>query len=238
MYDPNLFPRMLYGDLKSTREAWRKIARRAWKAGDWGQLFARDGMVPLSDFPSDIVLERSFFGAGVRGKQPLWRLYWSSKSIRFGYSEWPAGTSESVHRASRLMLGGMEHLWFTVGLLCFEGADLHDPIDSAESVRTYYYELLKGFVNWLPEILSLRGLFSTETFASSQSQFQPPNWWAANVLRCITWAGYKVPQFEDEQFIWTSFVEEQYGGQVVEWFLELGIIRADGNRFAVTGRPS
>ena len=231
MGDPTLFPRLLYGELVATRKAWLKVARRAWKAGEWDDSFERDGMVRPSDLPVDIVLERGYFGTGVRRNEPLWRLYWTSKSYSMVYKG--QINIEAEQRAAHLLLSGMEHLWFTVGMLCCEAADLPRPSKSHGKDLAYYNGLLGRFVNWLPEIIALRGSFATETFTSAAFGRVSPMSWAGNFVGWACRAGYQIPQFSDDQFDWTEFVRIHYNGDVVAWFVDLGIIQKRGDRFVL-----
>jgi hypothetical protein len=231
MPDPNLLPRILYGDLETTRRAWQKIARRAWRVGEWGDSFERDGMVHLPDFPGDILLARGFCGTGIRRREPLWRLYWASKSVSMAYKG--VKTDEVEDRAAHLLLGGMEHAWFTVGMLRAEDADLFQPLEPVGRRQTYSRKLLERFVSWLPEILNLCSLFADEASYSYELRGIEPMSSTGALVGWAGRAGYYIPQFSDAEFNWVEFVSARYNGDVVRWFIDLGIIRKQGDRFVL-----
>ena len=127
----------------------------------------------------------------------------------------------------------MEHLWFTVGMLLYEFADVSIPRSiggdlTAETVA-FHRALLGAFVRWLPEIRALSSRFATEQDTASEASAMNPLFWVYKILFCAYHAGFRrLPGddlLEQERAIATEF-----GGDVTEWLVAEKVVEWDGKR--------
>jgi len=69
-----LIPRLLVGDVRTTRSAWSKLVAKAWKAGSWGGILDDLELVPAARDPGNICLE-SWKGVP-HSQEIVGRVYW------------------------------------------------------------------------------------------------------------------------------------------------------------------
>lgn len=232
MSGPILFPRILFGDREATRREWRKVARAAWKQGDWSCLASLE-MADAVEMPGDILLQRGMFGSGSRGREVLWRPYWASKSISLLNQHIFA--SDSARRAFDLIFEGMrENPWFAIGMLECETADVparEFDADTKSPFRAFFRRMLDGFVNWLPEISRLCDRYTTETYTAAAYSRQFPLAWASNIVGSAECSGFEFsPRVVTEIAQRLNSVD---GDDFADWLVESGIVERQGSRFRV-----
>ena len=122
-----------------------------------------------------------------------------SKSIPFLTRDW--SDDGFRQRAAALILAGMEHCWFTVGMLMFEQGDFPTPGRTGDQDAPFYLEMLTRFVNWLPEICELSDRFTTEAWTVEEfGSMMPYCVWTKGISVAAVLAGYQfvIPASSDE----------------------------------------
>jgi hypothetical protein len=225
-----LMPRALYGDRETVRREWTKVARRAWKAGSWDDVVQRDDMASLSDLDGYILLQRGFFNSGRLQKQVHWRPYWVTKSLQLIRK--PLESEEEREDASKWFLSGMKHLWFAIGMLCYEDGDVPMPWTGTADGRWISYgdfELLKGFVRWMPEIADPADRYASETFTPDQIAPRWPYRFIYQFTRHTSRCGWKLEIPPPNEL--NDIIDTEFDGDIFEWLIARGIVERNGARF-------
>jgi hypothetical protein len=159
--DRILFPECLYGDGAETRNAWKRIGRRAWNDGHWESALADAVMVPPETYPGPIAI-RSYSRPWLT-KARWWQFHWILEALVPSRRE----VFNDPSRQRALVLDGMQRFWYAVGMLevnyadiAFAGAFVGDLPSQAECAEAHV-PMLRLYVHWLPELLALADRFVT-----------------------------------------------------------------------------
>lgn len=207
------FPSCLFGSTASTRAAWKRIARTAWSDGTWRKAFEQLDLRRVDEDDKPIVVwtdQRIGFG---RGEEPIRNVPWSARSemwhMNWIAEEHPAPLNQLIQRAAwhaDLYLEGLEHMWFSVGVL--QGDPRHLPFVSecyhkrGEQYKRRLMALVKSFIRWLPDLAKLEGRL---VIARGNREVEPVSL-ASRLGMFLDWldfAGVPVSQ-QDMVFVITS----------------------------------
>ena len=148
---PPLIPRILIGDVRTTRSAWSKLVTKAWKAGSWGTILDELELVPAVRDPGNICLE-SWKGVP-HSKEIVGRVYWVIVLLQQRAMDQKRLTKvEAIDRLHSLLLSGMKYFWFAAGLLESGYGDIFlSAWPRSRSRRELSVDFLREFIHWLPE---------------------------------------------------------------------------------------
>ena len=148
---PPLIPRILIGDVRTTRSAWRRLVTKAWKAGSWNNILDDLELVPAVRDPGNICLE-SWKGVP-HSKEIVGRVYWVIVLLQQRAMDESRLTKvEAIDRLHSLLLSGMKHFWFTAGMLESGYGDIFlSAWPRSKSRRELSLAFLQEFIHWLPK---------------------------------------------------------------------------------------
>jgi hypothetical protein len=218
-----LFPRILHGDAATVKRAWKKVVKQAWRAGSWGDLLTRLEMVPFHELPGPVCVAWSNLPGTLRAGDAVWRAYWLGEVLKdVAIRDRDAPDVDKMDRLDTLMLAGMEHFWFTLGLLepyngSFNLAHWRRRRPSEDVQRDY----VRGFVRWLPEFMAIKNRLGDNWFGDPTTHTD----WTHNIEVTVRQAGLAHGK-KGGGF---------YAGDLVRGLLRDGIITPDGDRYRLRG---
>jgi hypothetical protein len=216
-------PLVLYGDAPSTRKNWKKITTKAWKTGSWDNVLDNLELVPVENLPGGICLDVDRM---TRASEKLWRVYWIAELLADAVM---AAEKDSVvdimERLDSLRLSGMNHFWFTLGLLQYSRGGFalsHWPRKT--SLREINLKYLERFVHWLPELDACSAwihdpLLGFTGISSAGLHFR-------NIFQTAFEIGCRWIQLNE--------VDAPNQGKLAAALLENGIVKPEGNRYRLT----
>jgi hypothetical protein len=211
---PTQLPAFLYGTKKDTRAASRRICRQAWKAGTWKKVFADLQLIEFETKPGWIVVNRIM--EKLSEPRVRWNMTWICESMRNLARE-----KRSYEKAQRLNIEGMSSFWYTVAMLD-QYADLGGPVGT--HIVEWRIELLKQYVNWLPELVGLAKHFVHELMVNMDGKLPARHQWYANIVTCAREVGFDLH--------WGQVIDA-YEWDIITALLDKSIIVTDGTRFRV-----
>jgi hypothetical protein len=252
-----LLPRLLYGDYETTGQAWGTVLDAGSKDPDGFSAHLRNlRMVPYEECPGKLVLHdlndlEDYHPHGSEPSVAHWRLNWVSQglaTVRVGgltHTEWTAQELTRQHASSdwyekadavsevqrRLIVAGMEELWFTIAML-YPNRDSFAfwPPSTWLPPSGFPLAILRRLVFWLPEVVPLLPNFyyGITTLVPCKDPDNPEMWWSAWAflfhLIC-TWR----PAVD---FVGLrESIQRHYGENVIEGLLEHAIIEETSGRY-------
>jgi hypothetical protein len=160
-------PQCLLGSTEETRRRWSSIAASAWEEASWARIVrelefvpSRQTVGPIVVWNYDRLVETTNEAASWRTTEDVWQFNWILECMPASYDELLA----EHERHLRLVLEGMQHPWFCLGMLegdprflpfLYQRYHVHRP---SEHVRaTVIRPILKRFLGHLPRLLHLDG---------------------------------------------------------------------------------
>jgi hypothetical protein len=183
-------PKILFGSELHTQKEWRKVARRAWKLGEWTSVLAKLEMVSAVNVDALIVTS----SPRLRTAHPdSWRMYVVGEGYKkVALDAVPLGPKE-MDKFDDLLLDGMKRLWFTVGLSQEGGGRFNLSHFSRSRQRTeVLLDYVDRFAYWLPELINLQDVFYDDLRLTQEIRnSQCP--WAYSIVRLAADCGLNLP---------------------------------------------
>jgi hypothetical protein len=227
--DPHACPLILYGDKRTANAEWRKIARKAWKDGNWQRAFASLEFVRALDTADELYVNAP--SHGLNSSRETWRLHVVGEILKAVVS---TDRSATADRHDHLLLAGMEHLWFCLGLLQVGGGDFYLSCWQRSVSRCEIsQQFLTKFIRWLPEIDGFEsrmgdGLFSQVYDEAGFELTQPRFNWSVQVWRLVFECGWELTY---EEF------EDDFKQDFVAMLLHKHVVREQNGRFVLNDPP-
>ena len=233
-----LFPKFLYGDAAVTRASWRRFLQQAWRAGGISKC-EPPAMVPITQFPGDVVIYRMRRDNFKRNETHWWPLWVSmDRPVSLRSARRRGETSGAFRKAiateHEFILDGMKHFWFAVGML---GGGIGDReseylrlVGDAKMRDTLIRPMLRQFVGWLPMLLLLRERFACCAIRYCDYPVLKHRWFLQILLQ-FHMLGYKGLRRE-----WTKSIDNTYNGDIVDGLLAKRWIRLNGNQLYLQER--
>jgi hypothetical protein len=158
-------PALLYATTADAKSAWASVAREAWRDGTWDNVLEHlplasieSNGAPIVVWNKDRVDHRTKWNKQWSSDESAWQVNWNLESA----GEWYAESVAEPVRHLDLVLDGMQHLWFNLGLL--EGdmsclPFLHGHFDVSQPTEAVRAEVIRPiishFLRSLPTIMPL-----------------------------------------------------------------------------------
>jgi hypothetical protein len=210
-------PKILFGSELYTQKEWRKVARRAWKAGDWSNAVANLEMVSAANVDALIVTS----SRSLRTAHPdSWRMYVVGEGFKkVALDAVPLGPTE-MDIFDILLLEGMNWLWFTIGLLEIGGGRFNlSDFPRSRPIMEVLYDYVDRFAYWLPELIQLECVLRDDfNLVQTDDSYRCP--WAINIVSLAADCGVELP-----------FEASESGEVLVESLLRTGLIEPFEDRY-------
>jgi hypothetical protein len=228
--DPFAIPTLLYGDRRTVRRAWRRICREVAQARDWEKVVTDLEFASLREVAGEIMLK-----CGRNPRRPhevCWRVHWIHQTGAFMLND-----AEPMLSAEDALLiaSGMKYLWFTLGMACVEDAD--EPIvpgSPDEERAAIYRPMLRWYVHWLPEMMTIQHRFSDDFFESHGLYRRRHRFdWLLHVIAL----GFRIGLIQEAKFptSWEVLLAEKYRGNVPRALEAWGLISRRNGKYVLFG---
>jgi hypothetical protein len=181
-----LIPALFYGDASSARKAWKKVASIGWKAGDWGDTLTALEMTRVDALPGGITLSVAWGVPAAR--ESLWRVYLAPDVLQAcAIDEKRFDPLDVMDRLDNLMLTGMDHFWFALGLLRYGSGGISLGWPRRVPDKDVFAKFFERFIHWLPEFEAVAPRIRDNT---GVHPFDPM--WSSQILIAAQCAGYDI----------------------------------------------
>ncbi|HEY4313642.1 MAG TPA: hypothetical protein VGN12_29590 [Pirellulales bacterium] len=233
------FPKMFYGDQKSTRAAWGRVASRAIADRTWDNVFPALEMESIEALPAPLMIlgkDKEF----LRPKSIEWRIYCVSRLKDFvtASKRDSMDYDEREELTRNLLLQGMKELWFTVGVLGVGWGQGTDPIRPGrpdEQGAFWWQPALERYVYWLSDIQKISGRFIAHFEMPEDVTRISTSTWGMNIVHYARLLGYPLQRNEADHPM--DVLANDYAGDISAYLLDYGVIEPDGEHFRLQPVP-
>jgi hypothetical protein len=159
-------PRCFYGSTNATQRTWREIMQQAWQQGHWDSIAGLEDVIPVNEYSGPIVVFNYYQESPPvverwKTEENYWQLNWILEETPVDIHDLRNHTDR--HRS--LVLSGMQHFWYCLGLLGDDYRFLYyafrqyyvEQVPSPAVLREVVYPFITSFLKWMPQMMAFDG---------------------------------------------------------------------------------